>query len=397
VSKKGLTLILAGLAMVGPFSIDTYLPSFPAIAHSLGVDAVLMQQTLSVYLFAFALMMLFHGTLADTFGRRRVILIAIAIYTLASVGAALAPSFRMLLLFRAVQGACAGAGMVVGRAIVRDLMHGVEAQRMLAHITMVFGIGPAIAPILGGWLHTWFGWRSIFVFLACVGTTLGLIVYLRLPESLPRENRQPAHVPTMLRNYYSAICNRQFVLLALSVGFGFSGFGLYVAAAPDLIINILHLPETAFAWLFIPLISGQVLGAWASSRMANYAAPGEMVLRGYLFMLAGAILNVAYNLWVEVPSVPWATLPLIVYTFGVALLIPTVTLRILDLFPHTRGLAASLQSFIQTLVFALTSALVPVAFGSALKLAGGLSLGLLFSASAYWVSTRVRKLPAPTV
>src|SRR5690606_1563082 len=161
ISPLLLTLLLAGLAMVGPFSIDTYLPSFPAIAHALAVDVTLVQQTLSVYLLAFSLMMLFHGTLSDTFGRRPVVLVALVVYICASFAAVWSPNLHWLLMCRALQGMSAGAGVVIGRAIVRDLLSGADAQRALAQVTMVFGIAPAVAPIIGGWLQSVFGWTSV--------------------------------------------------------------------------------------------------------------------------------------------------------------------------------------------------------------------------------------------
>jgi MFS transporter, DHA1 family, multidrug resistance protein len=389
-SPRSLTILLACLSMVGPFSIDTYLPSFPAMAASLQVDPVLVQQTLSAYLFAFATMMLFHGTLADTFGRRALVLTALTVYTAASVGAAMAETLHSLLIFRALQGASAGAGIVAGRAIVRDLSSGAEAQRRLAHITMVFGIAPAIAPILGGWLHSWWGWRAVFVFLATWGALLWLCCYFRLAETLPRESRQPMHLPTIVRNYIAALRNPQFLFLAASVGLAFSGFGLYIAAAPDFLIHVLGLPETAFAWLFLPLVAGQVAGAWTSARMAHFAAPGVMVMRGFTMMAIGASINLLYNLLAPAPQLPWVVLPLPFYTLGVAMLVPSITLRVLDLFPHTRGLAASLQAFVQTLIFALTAALAPLAFGSSLKLAAGLALAVLASLACYAVACRLR-------
>lgn len=389
-SRRLLLVILAGLTMVGPFSVDTYLPSFHDMAADLAVDEILIQQTLSTYLFAFALMMLFYGTLTDTFGRRRIILIALTVYCLASLGAVFAPNLHSLLLLRALQGMSAGAGVVVGRAIVRDLMSGVEAQRMLAHITMVFAIAPAVAPLVGGWLQVEYGWRSVFIFLTLVGVLLWTVVYFRLPESLPPEARQPLHLPTMLRNYAHALRNVQFLFLAFSLGLSFSGFALYVASAPNLIVKVLHLPETAFAWLFLPLVLGQIGGAWIASRMAHTARPGDMVRRAYGLMFLSVLLNIGYNMGVAVPTVPWVTLPLMVYTLGSAMLMPTITLRILDLFPRTRGLAASLQSFIQTTLFATTAALAPIAFGSTLKLAFGLALCALFSGLSYLVAMRVR-------
>ena len=147
---KLLTWILAGLAMVGPLAIDTYLPSFPAIVQDFNASPLLVQQTLSFFLFTFAFMMLFYGTLSDSFGRRPVILVSLVLYVIASVGAALAPSLGWLLAWRVLQGLSAGAGSVIGRAIVQDRYSGAAAQKILSHIMMVFALAPAIAPVLGG-------------------------------------------------------------------------------------------------------------------------------------------------------------------------------------------------------------------------------------------------------
>ena len=143
-------LLLSALTMVGPLAIDAYLPSFRSIRADLGTTEVLMQQTLSLFLYAMAGMMLFYGTLSDAFGRRKVILGSLVIYTLGSLGAAFSPSIEWLLAFRVLQGLGSGGGGVVGRAVVRDLFHGPDAQRMMSHMTMVFGLAPALAARLAG-------------------------------------------------------------------------------------------------------------------------------------------------------------------------------------------------------------------------------------------------------
>ena len=150
--RWALALLLACLGMLGPFSIDTYLPAFTGIAQSLGATPVEMQQTLSAYLMGFALMNLFHGALADSWGRRPVVLAGLAVFTLASLGCALAQHIGQLVLFRALQGMSAGAGMVVSRAIIRDLFHPDQAQKVMSQVTIYFGVAPAVAPIIGGWL-----------------------------------------------------------------------------------------------------------------------------------------------------------------------------------------------------------------------------------------------------
>jgi DHA1 family bicyclomycin/chloramphenicol resistance-like MFS transporter len=379
--QRLLTVILACLGMVGALAIDTYLPSIPAIGREFGVGPVAVQQTLSVFLFTFAFMMLFYGTLSDSFGRRPVILVALAVYTLASCGAALAPSFGWLLACRALQGLAAGAGSVIGQAIVQDRFTGAAAQRIMSHIMMVFGLAPAIAPILGGWLHVTFGWRATFVFLTLFGAIMTLVCWKLLAESLPREKRHAFHGMAIARNYVKVLGHPQFVLLSLSVGLAFSGLSLYIGSAANFVMEILHLPETAFAWMFIPLISGMVIGsAWGGKRAARIPA-ARMRLIGFGTMALACVLNVGYTaLAGDHVAVPWAVLPLMVYTFGLAVAMPAIQVGALALFPDNRGLASSMLSFIQMMSFALVSGLVaPLLFGSAFKIACGVTVGLVAS------------------
>lgn len=386
--QKLLTVILACLGMIGALAIDTYLPSMPAIGAEFAVGPVAVQQTLSVFLFTFAFMMLFYGTLSDSFGRRPVILAALLVYTLASIGAAWAPSFGWLLVFRALQGLSAGAGSVIGQAIVQDRFSGPQAQRMMSHIMMVFGLAPAIAPILGGWLHVTFGWRSSFVFLAVFGAAMILLVMKMLPESLPVDKRQAFHPGAIGRNYLMVLRNPQFVFLALSVGLAFSGLSLYIGSASNFVMEILGLPETAFAWMFIPLVGGMVVGsAWGGKR-AHASTPAGMMWTGYAVMALGVALNVGYHSFAPA-SVPWSVLPLFVYTFGLAVAMPAVQLTAMGLFPRNRGLASSMVGFIQMMAFALVSGLVaPLLFESALKLALGVAGGLALSFGTWRLSVR---------
>ncbi|SFC43206.1 multidrug effflux MFS transporter [Massilia yuzhufengensis] len=388
--QRLLTVLLAFLGMTGALAIDAYLPSMPAIGVEFGVGPVAVQQTLSVFLFTFALMMLFYGTLSDSFGRRPVILGALALYTLSSIGAAFAPSFGWLLVFRALQGLSAGAGSVIGQAIVQDRFAGPQAQKIMSHIMMVFGLAPAIAPIIGGWVHVHFGWRATFYLLALFGIVMIALVLRLLPESLPPEKRQPFHPATIGRNYLMVLRHPQFVMLSLAVGLAFGGLALYIGSAANFVMDILGLPETAFAWMFIPLIGGMVIGsAWGGKRAAK--SPRRLLWIGYAVMAAGSVLNIGYNALFPA-TVPWAVLPLAVFTFGLAVAMPGIQVTAMGLFPHNRGLAASMVGFIQMMSFALVSGLVaPQLFGSALKLAAGAGIGVVLSFLLWRLSLRFAK------
>lgn len=384
-----LTLMLAGLAMLGPFAIDTYLPAFDKIAGDFGVDAVLMQHTLSVYLLSFAFMSLFWGTLSDTFGRRPVIIFALTIFLIGSVGSALAPSYGWLLFFRGLQGCSAGAGRIVGQALARDRYQGAEAQRLFANIAMVFSLAPAIAPILGGYLSTYVGWRAIFAMLTLFTLALIALSWRFLPETLPPKARQPMRLRVILRNYLRVVSNTRFLVAIAAVGMAFSGFGLYIASAARFVMDILGLPETAFGWLFVPFIGGTVCGSMLSSRLAGRVDSNRLILVGQGIMGLGALSNVLYNLFF-VAAVPWAVVPISLYGLGMSMALPGMTVVTLSMFPNLRGMASSVQGTMQMLVFAVVAGVVaPLLFESALLLACGTVGSALLSAALWHASHRM--------
>lgn len=393
-SSRSLTPTLASLAMLGAFAIDTFLPSFPAIAADFSVDIALVQQTLSAYLLAFSVMSLFYGTLSDAFGRRPVILVSLAVFAVASLGAVFAPSFGWLLVCRVLQGLSAGAGRVIGQAVVRDRFAGADAQRLMASITMVFGLAPAIAPVIGGYLHTGFGWRSVFVFLAVFGVLLLAATWRYVPESLPAVGRTPFHPRSLLARYVEALRNARFVAGALAVGFAFGGQAIYISAAPHFVLDILKLPETAFAWLFVPMIGGMVVGAGVGARRAGHTTPAALLRIGFACMGVSAVLNLAGNL-LYAAALPWAILPIMGYSFGLGLTMPLMTIATLDHYPHMRGLAASLITFMQMLIFSLMSGVIaPLAFGSAARLALVVLVGFVLAAACWLVAGRGRDAAA---
>jgi len=375
-----LAVLLAALGTLGPFSIDTYLPAFAGIAESIGATPVQMQQTLSAYLLGFAVMNLFHGALADSFGRRPVVLGGIAVFTLASVGSALSTHVVALIACRALQGMAAGAGMVVSRAVVRDLFPPDEAQRVMSQVTIFFGVAPAVAPIVGGWLFVHLGWHAVFWFLAAVGGVLGLVTWRALPETLAAAQRQRFDLPNLVRGYTELGLDRRFWLLALASGVPFNGLFLYVLSAPTFVGEHLGLGPTQFGWFFVTNIAGVMAGAWVSGRLAGRMAPTRQVALGFAITALASLANVVGNL-IWAAALPWAFVPLTAYAFGWALLVPVVTLMLLDLYPARRGLASSLQASIGSTANALVAGvLVPwvmhdtraLAVTSALLMAVGL-------------------------
>lgn len=389
IRPASLTLLLAALSMLGPFATDSYLPALPAVGRQFALGAEIAQLTLSVYLFCYAVMTLFYGMLSDSFGRRRVMIGALSVFTAASVGATLAPTFAALLAFRALQGLSAGAGMVIGQAIVRDTMTGAAVQRTLANIMMVFALAPAIAPVLGGQLNAAFGWRAIFGLLALFSLTLLALSRRWLPETLPPAARHPFRLPSIVRNYRDALRHRRFVFGVLANGCAFGGFALYISCAANFVMRILHRPDTAFGWLFVPLIAGVIAGSALSARFAGRHGNGVTVCAGLGATAFAAVLNLVYNA-LQAAALPWAIMPLALYAFGMALAMPAMSSVTQAHLPAMRGMAASLQNFVQMFIFALISGCAPpFVFDNALRMAQGLAIAVA-SGIACWIASTAR-------
>lgn len=384
-----LTFVLALCTMMGALGIDTYLPSFHAIAQEFAVGPAAVQQTLSVYVLAMAITMLFYGTLSDTFGRRRVLVFASLGFAITSTMAALVQSIEALIAVRCAQGAMAGAGMVIARAIVQDRFHGADAQRMMSMVMFCFGLAPAIAPVFGGWLQAHGGWRAAFFFLTGFGLLLTLLCWRVLPETLPADKRVPLHLRVIAGNYLTALRHRQFRRMVAGLALMAGANAIYISAAAEFVMGILKLEETSFGWLFIPLIGGSMLGSAISGVLAKQIAPHVQQRIGYGALLLGCASNVLYHLLTAVPVVPWAVLPIACYTLGLALLMPILSLQVMALFPDMRGLASSLQGFTQMSVFAvMAGAVVPQLFHSGLALALGQCITVVCGMLVWWWSQR---------
>jgi DHA1 family bicyclomycin/chloramphenicol resistance-like MFS transporter len=391
---QGLALLLAALSAIGPFSTDAYLPSFQEIARVFGAPDLLVQQTLTAYMFPFTLMTLWHGAISDALGRRRVVLLTLSLFALASLGCMLSWRIEALLFFRAMQGMTAGAGMVVGRAVVRDVLEGDEARRLMARVALVFAIAPAVGPVIGGWLHVWFGWRSVFAFLVLFSSGMVFWCWRALPETLAPAHRRPLQVASMAGGYRSVLASPAFLTLVVAVTCNFSAVFLYIVSAPIFLGVHLHVPETGFIWLFGPISAGMILGTWLSAALTGRVSNRRSVVLAYAMMGAAAGANALYHLLAP-PTLPWSIAPLVLYVAGSSVAMPSLTLMALDLFPHRRGLAASCQAFVQMSGNTLaTAVLAPLLWGSARSLSLGMLAILAVGAAAFAVYATLLQ-PAP--
>ena len=387
----GFAAMLASLSMLGPFAVDMYLPAFPAIGAELGVSAIALQQTLSVYMFAYAFMMLWHGALSDSLGRRPIVIGGLVVFALGTLGCAIAGNIESLWLSRVLQGLSAGSGLVVGRAIIRDRFHGAEAQRMMSQMTLVFGIGPAVAPVAGGVLLNLLGWRSIFwAMLAWTVAMIGVCVQ-SLPETLAAAHRHRLRPGALWRNYRAVLGRPAFGLLALLPALNFCGFFLYISSAPAFLVGLLGVSTWGFAWLFMPMIFGIMTGAYLSGRLAGRVSPMLTIRIGYALLALAASSNLLVCYFLP-PFVAWNVLPIFVFTIGSSLIMPSVTLLLLDLFPTMRGMTSSLQGFVQFALGAvvagsvsplLARSLTSLAWGMAAFAAGSFGVWLAYQRRAH--------------
>jgi DHA1 family bicyclomycin/chloramphenicol resistance-like MFS transporter len=381
-SRFALAGLLAALAMFGPFCIDAIFPAFPAIAGEFDASTLTMQQTISVYIGAYAVLSLLLGAMSDAWGRRTVILGGVGVFLAATAGCALARSMHMLLAFRALQGSSAGVGLIVGRAIVRDRFEGADAQKLLSQISMIFGVAPALAPIVGAWIVAFGGWRWLFWAIAGFAATLLLMCAVVLPETHARERRIALSPGNLFRSYRQILAHPHFLPLALASTCNFGGLFVYIAAAPAFVLGVLKLDQNQFWWLFVPAISGLVLGAMLSARAAGRVTVRVILGIGYTIISCAAVLGLVMA-WLIVPArVPWAVLPLALAGLGINMVSPALNLLVLDLFPRQRGMASSLQAFIMLAFNALLAGvLAPMLADQAMHLAlasaGVFALGLV--------------------
>lgn len=351
-----LSLVLAALAALAPFAIDTYLPAFHVMGDELGANQVQIQQSLTFYLMPYALMTLFHGAISDAIGRITTIKWGLGMFVLASIGCAFAPNVETLWFFRALQGASGGAGNTVARAMVRDLFEGPQAQRVMATVQMLFGIAPAVAPMIGG-LLLGIHWQMIFLFLALyAGLSLAAAV-VYLPETMPVERRLPLSAKQVLSSYRKIFGDKEFRNIVLATGANFSAFFVYVLASPVFLLKHLGLSAGQFGFMFIPTVCGMIIGSYLAKRAAGRYTHQQVIKTAYVWMTVIVLVNLAICYFLPAKPI-YNILPIALFNIGMALAMPVLSLAALDRHPKIRGTAASGQAFIQMLLSTVSAGII---------------------------------------
>ncbi|HEY9277766.1 MAG TPA: multidrug effflux MFS transporter [Methylotenera sp.] len=382
-----LSVILASLAALAPFAIDTYLPAFPVLENDFQATSLQLQQSLTFYLLPYALMTLWHGAISDSIGRIAAIKWGLGVFVIASIGCAFATNIETLWFFRALQGLSGGAGNVVARAMVRDLFAGPQAQRVMATVQMLFGIAPAIAPIIGG-LLLGIHWQAIFIFLALYSGVSLLAAMRYLPETMPAAKRVPLSAKQVIKDYRVIFGDKEFNYVVLASGANFAAFFVYVLASPVFLVKHLGLGDHQFGWMFIPTVCGMVVGSYMAKRAAGKYAQSKVIKMAYWWMFLMVILNLLVCFMLPTEAV-YNIAPVALFNVGMALAMPILSLAALDRHPKIRGTAASGQAFIQMLLSTVSAGLiVPLVWYAPSGLAIAMACYLLIG----WLVIRKSKL-----
>ena len=377
-------LILASLSMLGPFSVDTPFPAFPDMGRDLDVDVGSLQLVVTVYLASFAAMSIFHGPLSDAIGRRPVIVGGIAVYVAASVAAALAPNLGWLLFFRALQGLSAGGATIVSRTVIRDLFEGATAQRLMSRVALIFGIAPAIGPVIGGLLLQLGPWPLVFVFQAGLGVVLITATLAVLPETHPPSARVPLRVGEVVGGLAQVSRSGALQRLAWVGALTFGAQFLYIGGAAIFVVDLLGQGELDFWKFFVPMIGSMMVGSWVCGRAAGRITARRLVTIGCVVTALGGFVGVALSSTSLEASLPWAIVGPSLLALGNGMTYPTLQLLMLDLFPARRGAVVSFGSFVALLFnAAAASLLTPVVATSTFGLAIT-ALALVLAGQALW-------------
>ncbi len=352
------TLILSALVAFAPMSIDMYLPTLPTLERYFATDTASVQHTLASFFLGLTVGQLLYGPIADRYGRKPPLYFGLVLYVLVSAGCALSPGIGSLIALRFLQALSGCVGMVVARAVVRDLYDHQESARVFSILLMVMGIAPIVAPLAGGYLLTWFGWRSIFWVLALFGVACLVAVKSALPETIPRDiPRVP--LSSALANYTGLLTDRRYLGHALSGGFGQAGMFAYISGSPFVFIDLYGVPAHYYGWLFGLNATGIVAFTQLNRRLLLRYDAGRVLDFGNLAGFVMCVLLLAMA-WTNAGGLVGILAPLFFVVSLRGLTFPNASAGAMAPFPEKAGSASALLGSVQFAIAAVASAAVGV-------------------------------------
>ena len=353
----GLTLLLAMLTALGPLSMDMYLPSLPDIAHVLGAPVARTQLTISSYLIGFAVGQMIYGPLSDRYGRRPVLLAAVALYLASTLACAAAQSVDLLIAARLLQGISGSGAIVLARAIVRDVYSGVQAARELSLMGSISATAPIVAPMIGGVLQAGFGWRANFICMSAGGFIALLVAARLLPETLRHSNRAGSLSFFSMMHGYGAVARHSGFLVYLGIiTTTYAGLFAWVSGASVVLQGVYGLSAVTFGFTFALGAAGYMLGAMIATRLVVRLGLDRTIGVGVVVIAAGG-LSLALAVATGVPGL-WLVAAMALYLAGVGLAMPQAMAGALTPFPDRAGTAASLMGLVQQALAAIVAALI---------------------------------------
>lgn len=369
--------LLTALVALGQISTSIYVPSMPSIVADLDSTPDRVNLTLSGFLLGFAVCQMAFGPMSDRFGRRPVVFLGLGLYLAASLLCTVAWSIDVLVLGRLLQGMAACAGPVLGRAIVRDIYGPDRTVAAMAYIGAALAISPAIAPIIGGYLQIWFGWRAAFVFLSLVGVLILVATWLLLAETNPRERRSNNNALGLFQACLILLRDRHYLAYTLVVAFVFAGLMAFAAGGPFVFIDLLGLSPEHYGMLAVFTVAGYLVGSLVAGRSNKRLPMRRLVLIGIIGAVLGSGLMCGLALSLP-PSVAGIVAPMAIFAAGLGIALPTGIGGAMAPFPEIAGAASALLGFVQMLVAAVASLAVGMlSHRSPLPMAAVIAFGAL--------------------
>jgi DHA1 family bicyclomycin/chloramphenicol resistance-like MFS transporter len=347
-----MTAVLALLTALGPLSTDFYLPSLPDIARALRTDVAGSQATLSAFLVGFAVGQILYGPLSDRLGRRPVLLTGLAIFLAATIACAVSPTIEWLIGARFLQALGASGPIVLARAIVRDLYEGPRAGRELSRMGTIMGLVPAIAPVLGGVLHDFYGWRSTFLASLALGALLAAIVVLRLPETLRQREPSRLSIANILRGFRDLLRHRPYRAYIGLAALTYGGLFAFISGSSFVLMGHYGLSEIAYGFSFSFGVLGYITGTLIAQRIVGRFGLDGTIARGVACLAGGGALMLLLTL-AGIGGSLAITVPMALYTAGVGLVLPQAQAAAMAPFGAKAGAASSLLGICQMTLAAL--------------------------------------------